>query len=115
MANTIYRTGQALKDYLLLMASLEALGVDEQASLLLRLRKGDDRAARELVEGFLPKVVLWVAPRRGEGYSFQELIALGNSAVIECLQEYKGDAASLEAKVCQTVHDALDTALKLQA
>ena len=115
MAKTIHRTGQALKDYLLLMASLEPLGLEEQADLLVKLRKGDAEALRVLVEGYLPKVLLLVAPRRGEGFSFQELIAIGNSAVIECLRDFKGAAAGLEDKVCQTVHDALDTAFKLQS
>ena len=115
MANTVYRTGQALKDYLLLMATLESLEPQEIAALLPKCKKGDQKALRELVENFLPKVVLWVAPRRGEGFSFQELIALGNSAVIECLHGYKGEAARLEDKVCETVQDALDTALKMQA
>lgn len=104
-----------LKEYLLLMASLEAPGPDEQAALLMASRQGDEGAFRSLVEGYLPKVVRLVSSRRGEALSFQELIGLGNAAVLETVKQYRGSAVGLEAAVAAAVHDALDHALKLNA
>src|SRR5262245_2965867 len=113
MAKMLNRASHALKDYLILMSSLTPMSAADRAVLLSRYQRGDQSALREMVESFLPKVILWVAPRRGEGRSFQELIAIGNSAVIATLKEFKGAPLQMEERVCQAVQDALDSALKL--
>jgi hypothetical protein len=110
---------EGLKDYLLLMNTLQAQGMDSQdmERLMEDWRQGDEGAFRSLVEGFLPKVLGWVSPRRGEGQSFQELIALGNTAMMASLKKAQqlAGAGALEARLCQAVHDALDSALKLNS
>jgi DNA-directed RNA polymerase sigma subunit (sigma70/sigma32) len=107
------KSKQGLKDYLLLLSSLGSLDARSQEALLQRCCAGDASAVRAVVEAYLPKVLQWVSPRRGEALSFQELIAIGNCALIETVKAYRGSSASFEAKACKNVHDALDTALKM--
>jgi DNA-directed RNA polymerase sigma subunit (sigma70/sigma32) len=107
------KSKQGLKDYLILLASLAPLGAEREAELLGLSRAGDAAALRELVEGYLPRVLHWVAPRRGEALSFQELIAIGNCALIDAAKAQTG--GPFEEKACLAVHAALDTALKLGA
>ena len=83
---TKLKSKQGLKDYLLLLSSVEIIDEARQAELLMRSEAGDPVAVRELVEAYLPKVLAWVSPRRGEALSFQELIALGNCALIETVK-----------------------------
>jgi DNA-directed RNA polymerase sigma subunit (sigma70/sigma32) len=109
------RTKQGLKDYLLLLASIQPADPGRQAALLELAGRGDAAAIREMVEAYLPKVLAWCAPRRGEAMSFQELIAIGNCALIESVKNYRGRPADFEAKACLAVHAALDTALKMGA
>lgn len=115
MPRATIKASQGLKDYLVLMSSLEAVTPQEQSRLLSSYMGGEEGALRQLIEAFLPKVVVWVAPRRGGGYSFQELIAIGNCAVIETLKDWRGQAADLEEKIRKSVHEALDTAFKMNA
>ena len=115
MSGTNTKIKQGLKEYLLLMATLPQASASEREALLEAKKQGDPQALRELSESFLPDVVRLVSPRRGEGRSFQELISLGNCAVIECLRSYRGSAAALDARICQAVHDALDAALKMNS
>jgi len=106
---------QGLKEYLLLLASLEEPDPAAQEALLARSAKGDPEAVRAMVEAYLPKVLHWVSPRRGEAMSFQELIAIGNCALIEAVKSYQGPPADFESRACLAVHAALDTALKIGA
>jgi DNA-directed RNA polymerase sigma subunit (sigma70/sigma32) len=106
---------QGLKDYLLLLGSLGELDEARRGILLKRSALGDAQAGRELVEAYLPRVLKWVAPRRGEALSFQELIAIGNCALIETVKSYRGDATKFDERACLAVHQALDTALKMGA
>ena len=112
---TKLKSKQGLKDYLLLLASLESLDEIRQAELLIQAEAGDPVAIREMVEAYLPKVLAWVSPRRGEALSFQELIALGNCALIETVKSYSGKSSQFESKACIAVHAALDTAFKIGA
>ena len=107
------KSRQGLKDYLVLLSTLEPLGKAREAELLALSSQGDSAALRELVEGYLPRVLHWVAPRRGEALSFQELIAIGNCALIETAKARKN--GNFEARACQAVHSALDTAFKIGA
>jgi hypothetical protein len=109
------KNAQGLKDYLLLLSTLVELGAEEAGELLLKSRMGDAAARRLLVEGMLPKVLRWVAPRRGEALSFQELLAIGNCALIETVKSHKGDPSRLDEAACLAVHAALDNALKMGA
>ena len=109
----VLKSKQGLKDYLTLLASLGQPDPQRQEMLLQRCSAGDSAAIREMVECHLPKVLQWVAPRRGEALSFQELIAIGNCALIEAVKAYRGPAAGFEAMACQHVLEALDTALKM--
>jgi DNA-directed RNA polymerase sigma subunit (sigma70/sigma32) len=113
------KTKEGLKDYLLLMNTLQAqqdMDAQELGRLLQDWKQGDEGAFRSLVEAFLPRVIAWVSPRRGEGPSFQDLIAMGNAAMMAGLKKAQaGDAGKLETKLCQAVHDALDSALKLNS
>jgi DNA-directed RNA polymerase sigma subunit (sigma70/sigma32) len=115
MSGTNLKTRPGLKEYLQLMAMLQPLEDFELEALLEAKKQGDPKALRELTEAFLPSVLRLVSPRRGEGRSFQELISLGNCAVIECLRSYRGSYAALDARICQAVHDALDAALKMNS
>jgi len=109
------KTKQGLKDYLLLLAKIQELDPAREAGLLAKCAEASAEAQRELVEAYLPKVLRWVAPRRGEALSFQELLAIGNCALIETVKGYRGDPARFEAAVCDAVHGSLDTALKMGA
>ena len=109
------KSKEGLKDYLLLLSKVEPIDPVTQRNLLLQCSAGDPVAVREMVEAFLPRVLHWVAPRRGEAFSFQELIAIGNCALIEMVKNYKGDPAKFETRACMAVHAALDTALKMGA
>lgn len=109
------KSRQGLKDYLLLLSTVEGLDEARQAELLQGATFGDAASIRELVEAYLPRVLAWVSPRRGEALSFQELIAIGNCALIETVKSYKGDSRKFEGKACQAVHEALDTAFKIGA
>lgn len=112
---TATRKGRELKDYLQLMAAMPAPESVEVEALLQGVRAGESAALRKLAEVWLPQVVAWVAPRRGEAASFQELIAIGNCALIETLKGYSGSVGRLEETLFEAVHDALDHALKLGA
>jgi DNA-directed RNA polymerase sigma subunit (sigma70/sigma32) len=107
------KSKQGLKDYLILLNSVKTPNLDRQAELLQRCSAGDKSAQREMVEGYLPKVLHWVSSRRGGAFSFQELIAIGNCALIETVKAYHGDPMRFEAKACLYVQEALDTALKM--
>lgn len=112
---TKLKSKQGLKDYLVLLSQLRPVGPEAQAALLKRCAKGDAEAVREMTEAWLPKVLAWVSPRRGEALSFQELIALGNCALIETVKSYRGKCEDFESAACQAVHQALDTAFKIGA
>ena len=112
---TKLKSKQGLKDYLLLLSTVGTLDEAGQAELLALAALGDTNAIREMVEAYLPKVLAWVSPRRGEAFSFQELIAIGNCALIESVKTYRGKPSQFEAKACQSVHAALDTAFKIGA
>jgi len=115
MASTLKKHQDGLKEYLGLMARVDRLSAHRKAGLLEASRSGDAGAYRELVEGYLPQVLGWVAPRRGEALSFQELIAIGNAALIESLKAYQGPAHGLDEAAQGAVHEALDAAFKLNA
>jgi DNA-directed RNA polymerase sigma subunit (sigma70/sigma32) len=112
---TKLKSKQGLKDYLLLLSSVGELSEARKEELLGQAAQGDSAAIRELVEAFLPRVLYWVAPRRGEAFSFQELIAIGNCALIETVKSYHGKPSDFDAKACLAVHAALDTAFKIGA
>jgi len=109
------KSRQGLKDYLLLLSRVEPLSPERQERLLNGAAMQDPAAVRELVEACLPRVLSWVSPRRGEALSFQELIAIGNCALIEAVKSYHGKSADFEARACLAVHAALDTAFKIGA
>jgi DNA-directed RNA polymerase sigma subunit (sigma70/sigma32) len=113
MAATKMKRG--LKDYLLLLSTFPEPDAASLAERLRLSRQGDAGARRLLVESLLPKVLSWVSARRGEGLDFQELIALGNCAMIEFVKSYRGPVESLEDEACAAVLSALDTALKMGA
>ena len=104
-----------LKEYLQLMASLEPMTLEDQAEALAASQSGDRAAFRSLVEAQLPNVIRLVSGRRGEALSFQELIGLGNCAVLEAVKRYRGPIGGLETAVVAAVHDSLDNAFKLNA
>src|SRR5580698_5935378 len=93
------KSGQGLKDYLLLLSKVEALDSQEESRLLELSRQGDRDAIRQIVEAYLPKVIAWVSVRRGEGPNFQELISVGNCALIESVKAYRGIPEKFEAYV----------------
>ncbi len=115
MAETLRKNQDGLKDYLALMAGVDRLSFHRKAGLLEASRCGDAGAYRELTEAYLPLVVSWVASRRGEALSFQELIGIGNAALMENLRNYQGPVQGLDEAAQGAVHEALDAAFKLNA
>jgi DNA-directed RNA polymerase sigma subunit (sigma70/sigma32) len=107
-ANT--KTDQ-LKEYLGLMQHIRPLAPHQEKACLSLLQAGDHQARRHLVENYLPRVVSWVAPMRGQGLTFEELIEAGNQSVIRNL-EAGLSADNLEEKLRQAVLSDMDSALQ---
>jgi DNA-directed RNA polymerase sigma subunit (sigma70/sigma32) len=97
------------------MASVQPLNARQEQRLLKAARGGDEASLRALVENYLPRVVHWVSPRRGGALSFQELIALGNCALMQTLGSWNGDPKGLADAAFLGVRGAIDEALKAGA
>lgn len=107
------KSRQGLKDYLLLLSTIGPLDSSREFQLLELSRHGDEEAVRQLVEAYLPQVLAWVSPRRGQALSFQELIAIGNCALIEAVKAYRGRPEKFKSAAQQGVDRAVEMALKM--
>ena len=111
MATTRARTKEnQLKEYLGLVQRFRPLAPSQEEALLERMRAGDTSAQRELVESYLPRVVAWVAPMRGRGMAFDQLIEAGNKALLRGLSATRGQGTLEEALQQRVLHD-LDQSL----
>lgn len=102
------RRAGALKDYLNTVAALPRRGAAEREALAARLACGDQAAAVELIECFLPLVLDEAAKHRGLGLRFEALIAAGNRALAKRLRRSPvPDDARLRRAVRRELRDAL--------
>lgn len=83
---TLRRRSNHLKGYLLAMQEHAVLAEEDLAAYLDLARQGSPDARQALIEGCLPMVVKWVAPRRGDGLEFDRLIEAGNLGLMEALE-----------------------------
>jgi RNA polymerase primary sigma factor len=79
---------ESLKKYLKEIARLPRITVEEERTLGRRIRRGDSRALRRLVEANLRFVVSFAKKYRGCGLSFLDLINEGNVGLIEAAKRY---------------------------
>jgi DNA-directed RNA polymerase sigma subunit (sigma70/sigma32) len=91
-----------LPNYLNCMLHIPSLSPEDLEMAVQARACGDAWAARLLEERFLPKVVRWVHPYRGRGLEFQNLIELGNRALIKGLRQ-------LKPGVCVDAEDFLES------
>lgn len=99
-----------LKDYLLCLQRLSPLSPKLEAECVKRLIKRQDPKARRLLEeGYLPRVLRWVAPYRGLGRDLDTLIEIGNRALLRGLNRYHADVPmSLEDYLEEMVIDEVE-------
>ena len=102
-----------LKDYLLCLQGLPRLQPQSEKTYIRRLVEQDDAEARQrLEENYLPRVLSWVAPYRGLGSDLDELIEIGNRALLKGLRRYGvGTRMSLEDYLEEMVIDEIEAVL----
>lgn len=71
-----------LKKYLNVVAQIKPLAPSQEQECLALVAAGEEQARRLLVESYLPRVVSWVNPFRSGPLRFDELIELGNQALV---------------------------------
>ena len=79
---TAEKQSTQLKQYLQVMAGLERLNLAQEKECLCKMASGDEDSRRRLVESYLPRVVAWAGEFRGGALRFEELIELGNQALV---------------------------------
>jgi RNA polymerase primary sigma factor len=79
---------ETLKKYLKEIAKLPRITVEEERSLGKKIKRGDKKALRRLVEANLRFVVSFAKKYRGCGLSFLDLINEGNVGLIEAAKRY---------------------------
>lgn len=79
---------EALKKYLKEIAKLPRISVEEERDLGRRIRRGDQKALKRLVEANLRFVVSFAKRYRGLGLSFLDLINEGNVGLIEAAKRF---------------------------
>jgi hypothetical protein len=78
-----------IKDYLLCMQQIPPLGEEDLRMAVQARARGDAWAGRLLEERFLPQVVAWVQPYRGQGLELADLISQGNRALLRALRQLR--------------------------
>ena len=81
-------SSESLKKYLKEIARLPRVTAAEERELGRRIRKGDGKALRKLVEANLRFVVSYAKRYRGCGLSFLDLINEGNIGLIEAAKRF---------------------------
>jgi RNA polymerase primary sigma factor len=81
-------SSESLKKYLKEISRLPRITAAEERQLGARIRKGDGRALRKLVEANLRFVVSYAKRYRGCGLSFLDLINEGNIGLIEAAKRF---------------------------
>ncbi len=102
-----------LKQYLNVMTQIKPLEEAQEKECLSQMAAGDEQARRHLVESFLPRVVAWVREYRGAGLRFDELIELGNQAlVVGAWSASRRGVLNLAAELEQVVRRDVEQAIK---
>ena len=67
------------------------LSKEEELSLLIRLKEGDDTAREKLIEHNLRLVVFLAKKYEGSGYDIEDLVSIGSIGLIKGINTYKID------------------------